>query len=161
MRAIKSHGNLTTELSFLSALKSRRVTGWRRRLELSGLPDYVWPLERVAVFLDGCFWHGCPRCYKRPKTNRAFWAAKIHRNRSRDRRVAKQLRSSGWSVFRIWECREKVPSSLNRLTRRLVAKREHVSRMPRALRYPSTPTVSRLLELSIGRTAAGFRYCRP
>jgi len=55
------------------------------------------------VFVDGCFWHGCPRCYRRPKSNRKFWDAKITRNRMRDRRVKSVLRNEGWQVLRFWE----------------------------------------------------------
>ena len=83
-------------------------------------PDFVFPRERVAVFVDGCFWHGCPRCYTRPKSNRKFWDAKVARNQARDRRVTRQLRADGWSVCRIWECRLKRPEAgIRRILRML------------------------------------------
>ena len=55
------------------------------------------------MFVDGCFWHGCPRCYTRPKTNRKFWDAKFTRSYARDRQVNRELRKLGWRVLRIWE----------------------------------------------------------
>jgi len=68
-----------------------------------GHPDFVFRRERVAVFVDGCFWHGCPKCYRRPKSNRKFWDAKAARNRARDAEVTRALRRAGWTVVRIWE----------------------------------------------------------
>lgn len=57
------------------------------------------------MFVDGCFWHGCPSCYRAPRTNPKFWHAKVEANRQRDRRVDVELASSGWRVLRVWECR--------------------------------------------------------
>jgi DNA mismatch endonuclease (patch repair protein) len=68
------------------------------------------------LFIDGCFWHGCPRCYKAPKSSAAFWRQKLSKNRKRDRQVSRQLRKDGWKVVRVWECRLKTPA---RLLRRL------------------------------------------
>jgi DNA mismatch endonuclease, patch repair protein len=58
---------------------------------------------RVAVFVDGCFWHGCPKCYRSPSTNREYWDQKLTANRARDQRVTLQLESAGWAVMRFWE----------------------------------------------------------
>lgn len=66
-------------------------------------PDFVFRTERLAVFVDGCFWHGCPLHYTRPKTRRAFWDAKIAANRARDRRLDRALRAAGWSILHLWE----------------------------------------------------------
>jgi len=68
-----------------------------------GRPDFVFPARRLAVFVDGCFWHGCPRHGTMPKGNRSFWRAKITRNRERDREVGAELRRLGWKVLRVWE----------------------------------------------------------
>lgn len=68
-----------------------------------GRPDFVFPLERVAVFVDGCFWHGCPRHYNVPVGNALFWERKLKANRARDRLVSRTLRGAGWTVLRIWE----------------------------------------------------------
>ncbi|TML54150.1 MAG: very short patch repair endonuclease [Actinobacteria bacterium] len=66
-------------------------------------PDVVFPRQRVAVFVDGCFWHGCPQHGTRPTTNSDYWSAKITRNVGRDREHDLLLGSLGWHVIRIWE----------------------------------------------------------
>jgi DNA mismatch endonuclease (patch repair protein) len=104
MAAIRSTGNATTELRLASALRRAGLSGWRRHQALLGKPDFVWPAHRLAVFVDGCFWHGCPRCYQLPRHNAGYWAAKVHRNRTRDRIVSRELRKKGWTVIRLWEC---------------------------------------------------------
>ena len=87
---------------------------------MPGKPDFVFPKERLAVFVDGCFWHACPRCYIKPKQNAKFWREKIGGNKKRDLKVSRQLRAEGWSVCRIWECRLKEPSaSIRRILRML------------------------------------------
>jgi len=68
-----------------------------------GKPDFVFPDQRLAVFVDGCFWHGCPLHGTNPATNREFWSEKITRNRQRDREVNRALRALGWRILRIWE----------------------------------------------------------
>ncbi len=103
MSLIRGKGNKDTEQALLSLLRSERITGWRRHLPLPGKPDFAFPKQKVAVFVDGCFWHGCPKCYTRPKTNRAFWDKKREDNMARDRRVSRQLRACGWRVIRIWQ----------------------------------------------------------
>jgi DNA mismatch endonuclease (patch repair protein) len=103
MSLIRSRGNKETELRLLAILRLHRITGWRRGYRLLGKPDFVFPHARLAVFVDGCFWHGCPRCYRRPSSNRGYWDAKFKRNRARDRQVTRELRKRGWSVIRIWQ----------------------------------------------------------
>jgi DNA mismatch endonuclease (patch repair protein) len=66
-------------------------------------PDFVFRREKLAVFVHGCFWHGCPQHYRRPKGNRKFWDAKIARNMERDATVTKALRKAGWRVLHLWE----------------------------------------------------------
>jgi DNA mismatch endonuclease (patch repair protein) len=105
MRRIRSVGNRSTELRLIGAFQACGITGWRRGSKLLGRPDFVFPKERLCVFVDGCFWHGCPACYRKPKTNVAFWEAKIRRNRKRDRAVSGKLRVRGMAVYRVWECR--------------------------------------------------------
>jgi DNA mismatch endonuclease (patch repair protein) len=73
MSLINGRGNKQTEKVLLFHLRQAKVTGWRRHLPLPGKPDFAFTKQKVAVFVDGCFWHGCPKCYTRPKTNRAFW----------------------------------------------------------------------------------------
>lgn len=105
MRAIRSFGNKTTEKRLLSLLRAHRLLGWRLRpATILGKPDLLSREGRLAVFVDGCFWHGCPKCGHIPKTNRAYWRAKIARNQARDRRISRQLRALGFSVIRLREC---------------------------------------------------------
>ena len=105
MRAIRSGGNRTTEWRLRSLLMRAGVRGWRlRQPGVAGSPDFLFEELRVAVFVDGCFWHGCPRCGHVPKRNRTYWSAKIRLNKARDARVARSLRRSGYSVLRVREC---------------------------------------------------------
>jgi DNA mismatch endonuclease (patch repair protein) len=94
------------------------VAGWRRGSKLPGKPDFVFPKLKTAAFVDGCFWHGCPKHVTWPKTRAAFWKAKIEGNRARDRRVNRALRGRGWMVIRVWE-HELAKNNLPRLLRRL------------------------------------------
>jgi DNA mismatch endonuclease (patch repair protein) len=98
------------------------ISGWRRHLPLPGGPDFVFPKELLAVFVDGYFWHGCPRCYQAPKKNKKFWRDKVTGNQRRDRRVARQLRTEGWSVCRVWECQLKRPVTVIRHIRRMLGR---------------------------------------
>ena len=66
-------------------------------------PDFANKTKRIAVFIDGCFWHKCPRCYKPPKSNKKYWKAKIERNTKRDKDVNRKMRKEGWTVLRFWE----------------------------------------------------------
>jgi DNA mismatch endonuclease, patch repair protein len=102
MRSNKSHGNFSTELRLLSLFRSNAISGWRRKVALTGRPDFVFKRERIAVFIDGCYWHGC-KCRKMPKTNRKYWQAKFRDNQKRDKRTTVDLRAQGWHVIRIWE----------------------------------------------------------
>lgn len=103
MASVRSRGNRSTELALLSALKEHKITGWRRHYPVTGKPDFAFPHLRLAVFVDGCFWHGCPRCGRIPHSNRSFWETKINRNKERDRKKTKELKARGWSVLRVWE----------------------------------------------------------
>lgn len=105
MSRVRSKGNATTELKLLALIRYGRLHGWRRNFCLLGRPDFVFPQQKVAVFVDGCFWHGhaCGRNLT-PKCNSALWQKKIIANQSRDRRNTRALRAAGWRVVRIWEC---------------------------------------------------------
>src|SRR6266481_2038571 len=112
MRAIRATSNRTTELRLRAHLMRNRVRGWKIRVPtMPGTPDFYFEKDRVAVFVDGCFWHGCPRCGHIPKTNRGYWRAKIARNKRRDRKSTNDLKALGLRVVRIWECQlAKAPS---------------------------------------------------
>jgi len=145
MSRIRSRGNKATELALARLLRANKITGWRRHmkiqvtsgkwqvtrkarmsvsspatrhLSLSVRPDFVFLKSRTALFVDGCFWHGCPRHGTQPRGNAAFWRKKISGNQSRDRLVNRTLRRSGWRVLRIWE-HELAMKNLSRLLRRI------------------------------------------
>lgn len=103
MSRIRSHGNSSTELRLIALMRSAGVTGWRRKYKLAGKPDFVFPKCRTAVFVDGCFWHGCPKCALGAKSNSEYWKPKIAGNIKRDRTNTSRLRASGWKVVRVWE----------------------------------------------------------
>ena len=103
MSRIRGKGNKSTEQRMVTLLKAHRITGWRRHYALPGKPDFVFRPQRVAIFVDGCFWHKCPRCFKAPSSNSDYWVPKIQGNVRRDRRVNRQLRQRGWRVMRVWE----------------------------------------------------------
>jgi DNA mismatch endonuclease (patch repair protein) len=125
MARVKGRQNLSTELRLVHLMRRHRIRGWRRGLPLCGKPDFIFREQRLAIFVDGCFWHGCPRCYRRPKSRRKYWDAKVDGNISRDRRNRARLRRMGWRVLRIWE-HELVTSPMKcvrKLQRKLIAKR--------------------------------------
>jgi DNA mismatch endonuclease (patch repair protein) len=103
MARIKSRGNRSTELRLIQIFREFGIKGWRRNLPLAGSPDFVFPKFKVAVFVDGCFWHGCPMHGEIPQSNTVFWRNKISANKRRDRRAGKLLRKMGWKVVRVWE----------------------------------------------------------
>ncbi len=104
MSLIRSRGNRGTELRLIALMRAHGITGWRRNAPLFGKPDFVFRAAKLAVFVDGCFWHACPRHATMPRNNRAFWEAKLTRNAARDREVTRTLRKTGWRVLRVWEC---------------------------------------------------------
>lgn len=103
MSRIRSRGNQATELALAKLFRRHKITGWRRNQKVFGKPDFIFPKHKLAVFVDGCFWHGCPKHGTQPKGNAAFWRKKISRNQIRDRLVTRTLRKAGWRVLRIWE----------------------------------------------------------
>lgn len=103
MARIRSSKNSSTELTLIRIFKEFHITGWRRNQPLPGKPDFVFRATRICVFVDGCFWHGCPKCYKPPKSNIEYWRAKIGRNVLRGQIVDTELERVGWRVLRILE----------------------------------------------------------
>ena len=127
MSRVRSAGNVSTELRLIAVFRDLGVTGWRRGINVTFMsgekpfkvsPDFVFRSRRMAVFVDGCFWHGCPRHAVQPKTRVRFWRDKIAGNRARDRRVTRVLQTHGWRVLRVWE-HELAPKHANRLANRL------------------------------------------
>src|SRR5208283_2713551 len=129
MSRIRGRGNKDTELALARLLRANGITGWRSQVNLTVSrrrrqeahsskqnsvrvssprllrvkPDFVFLKSRTAIFVDGCFWHGCPKHATKPKNNRAFWQRKLSANRTRDALVTRTLRSQSWRVLRIWE----------------------------------------------------------
>jgi DNA mismatch endonuclease (patch repair protein) len=129
MSRIRSAGNAATELRLIRIFRAHGINGWRRGCVIRGpayapielrrgkqttesrrqktrfsvRPDFVFPRLKTAVFVDGCFWHGCPKHATQPRTNAKFWREKIAGNRARDHRVNTALRKRGWTVIRVWE----------------------------------------------------------
>ena len=133
MAKVRGRGNLTTEQALAKLLRRQGWSGWRRQQAVRGRtaagerfqvrPDFVFPVRRLVVFVDGCFWHGCPRHGTRPRGNAAFWRAKFRRNQERDRRDTRRLRAAGWRVLRLWEheLKPKARAVLLRKLRRVFA----------------------------------------
>ena len=92
---------------------------------LSGNPDMVFPRKRIVIFVDGCFWHGCPECRKHEGLSSPFWVNKINTNRERDLRVTRELADTGWTVFRIPEhdvrTKAALAGTIDRMVQLLVA----------------------------------------
>ena len=118
MSLVRSKGNRGTELALINIFRELHITGWRRHQPVFGKPDFVFRKERLCVFVDGCFWHGCPKCYRAPGSNKPFWQKKFQTNLARDRRVSRELRKAGWSLLRVWE-HELPQKNRARLTRRI------------------------------------------
>ena len=104
MRQVKSSRNKSTELKLIQFFKDKKIIGWRRNYKLFGKPDFAFPKKKIAVFVDGCFWHGHTCRNTKPKDNKDYWTAKIERNRQRDAIVVETLSNKGWMVTRLWEC---------------------------------------------------------
>lgn len=117
MRQVKSHGNRSTEIRLLKFFKQYKIIGWRRKFDLYGKPDFVFPAQRLAVFVDGCFWHGHNCRNTSPSSNENFWLKKFAWNKERDLKVNSILKKKGWKVVRVWECtlRYNPLKSINRI----------------------------------------------
>jgi DNA mismatch endonuclease, patch repair protein len=104
MASVRGKGNRSTEWKLRARLISSGISGWRMHAtEVPGKPDIIFPNEKVAIFLDGCFWHGCKKCRTIPESNHDFWKKKIEGNRKRDRETVRKLGKAGWLVLRFWE----------------------------------------------------------
>ena len=104
MQAVKGKGT-NLERRLFAVLAAMGLKGWKKNFSgVSGKPDVVFLNERVAIFVDGCFWHGCPYCHRKlPETNREYWEKKIARNVALAKSHNKRLRRESWKVIRVWE----------------------------------------------------------
>lgn len=120
MAKVKARGNKSTELVVAKGFRRAHITGWRRHAKsLPGSPDFFFKRVRLAVFVHGCFWHGCRRCYRPPRSNQEFWLGKVIENRRRDSRTIRQLQRLGISTMTIWEHDVKSEGWLDRVRRSL------------------------------------------
>lgn len=104
MGSVKGKGNKTTEKRLRYALVSAGITGWKvQPKHIIGNPDFIFKKEKLAIFVDGCYWHGCPKCGHVPKTRSEFWKAKIDRTKQRDKEKAMLLEEEGYIIVRFWE----------------------------------------------------------
>ena len=104
MKKVKSHGNKSTEMKLISVFSANGISGWRRNYSVKGHPDFVFLKKRIAIFVDGCFWHGHDCHNTKPENNKLYWEAKQKRNILHDKEVTAIFESRGWTVIRIWEC---------------------------------------------------------
>lgn len=157
MSRVRSRGNRDTELALIRVFRLLGITGWRRHVSIRELrrkgkkpagpagrpfrvrPDFVFPALRIALFVDGCFWHACPLHTTKPKDNATFWRRKFAANVERDRRVNRILRRDGWRVVRIWE-HALTRKYEKRLTGRLMRLFPAVERPDRGMRPPGRST---------------------
>jgi DNA mismatch endonuclease, patch repair protein len=121
MSKIRSKGNQSTELRVETAMRGISLAGWEKHpKEIVGTPDFFFPRAKLAVFVNGCFWHGCAKCCRNvPQNRREFWLAKLEQNRKRDRRVLRQLRRLGFRTVTVWEHSLKTDHWLSRICRAL------------------------------------------
>ena len=117
MSKVRSAGNKSTELRLVKLFKNAKLTGWRRNYPVKGNPDFVFLEQRVAVFVDGCFWHGHDCRNTRPKENSEYWIKKCERNIQRDKEITEIFHVRGWTVLRIWECELKKANEKGTLER--------------------------------------------
>lgn len=124
MRANRSTSR--TEVRFRQALWAAGARGYRCRLRLPGSPDLAFPAIHMAIFVHGCFWHGCQACsLPRPKANAEFWQQKFERNAERDRAAQAALVAAGWTVITVWEheLRADLEGSAQRIAHRIAEER--------------------------------------
>lgn len=104
MRKVKGKYNKSTEQRLIEIFKAKGIKGWRRHYPVIGKPDIVFPKQKVAVFADGCFWHGHHCRNITPKQNSTYWDKKRQRNVDRDKIVTQLFQKRAWTVLRFWEC---------------------------------------------------------
>lgn len=148
MSRVRNGGNASTELAIANIMAEAGIGGWEARpKDIAGKPDFFFRSLGLAVFVDGCFWHGCPICARRVPHNRSdFWATKLADNVRRDRRVTRILRAEGMSVVRIWEHAVSERKWLA-VVRRLITRRtlpERATMPPTGLGKPVSDTRPRL-----------------
>lgn len=104
MKKVRSRNNKSTKLKLIQVFSENSIKGWRRGYPVKGHPDFVFLDKKIAVFVDGCFWHGHDCRNTRPADHAEYWAKKRERNIRHDKEVTAMFEQRGWRVIRIWEC---------------------------------------------------------
>lgn len=104
MKKVRSKNNKSTELKLIQIFKENNIHGWRRNYKVKGHPDFVFLGRKIAIFVDGCFWHGHDCRNTKPKDNQKYWDKKRERNMKHDKEITEYFENRGWTVIRIWEC---------------------------------------------------------
>lgn len=104
MKKVRSKKNKSTELRLIEIFKQYGVTGWRRNYPVKGHPDFVFLDKRIAIFVDGCFWHGHDCRNTKPENNKEYWNKKRIQNARHDSMITACFEQRKWKVIRIWEC---------------------------------------------------------
>lgn len=115
MKKVRSKNNKSTELKLMQIFKDNNIHGWRRNYKVKGHPDFVFLDKKIAIFVDGCFWHGHNFRNTKPKTNQEYWDKKRERNIKHDKEITEYFENRGWTVIRIWECELKSNKALEKL----------------------------------------------
>ena len=134
MRAVPSK-NSAPEIALRKALWAAGLRGYRLHSKAApGHPDVLFPVERLVVFVDGCFWHGCPSCYRAPKAHKEYWSMKVRRNKERDEKIVAECATKGWDVVRVWEHQltGDAPAVAKSIARRVTKLRRMERRLPGA-----------------------------
>lgn len=103
MSKVHSKNNKSTELKLIQIFQKNNITGWRRNYPVKGHPDFVFLDKKIAIFVDGCFWHGHDCRNTCPSDNAEYWNKKRERNIRHDNEVTALFEQRGWTVIRIWE----------------------------------------------------------
>lgn len=104
MSKVRSKNNKSTELKLIKIFEENNIKGWQRNYPVKGHPDFVFLNRKIAIFVDGCFWHGHDCRNTRPSDHAEYWANKRERNIKHDKEVTEMFEQRGWTVIRIWEC---------------------------------------------------------
>lgn len=127
MSAVHSKQNKTTEIRLIKIFKENGIIGWRRNYKVKGHPDFVFPDKKIAIFVDGCFWHGHDCRNTRPADNAEFWQKKRERNMRHDKEITALFEKRGWMVIRIWECELKKKNFENLKKKIYILIRENIT----------------------------------
>ena len=115
MKKVRSKNNKSTELKLIQIFKENNIHGWRRNYKVKGHPDFVFLNKKIAIFVDGCFWHGHDCRNTKPKDHQEYWDKKRERNMKHDKEITEYFENRGWTVIRIWECELKKDNKNNLL----------------------------------------------